>query len=93
VVREVTVTEPEFDAEQVSWLLASESLEADIGPHGQPMSEATDPANQWAYRSDDVPVIDYAEKARMVAADKYHAQYPDAKRHGELWPVVRLPTA
>jgi hypothetical protein len=93
VVREVTVTEPEFDDEQVSWLLASEALEADIGPHGQPMSEATDPANEFAYKAPKRPVIDHAERARMSAADRYHKEWPDASRHGELWTVEKRPTA
>jgi len=51
VVRSVTSAEPEWRTEDVDILLASRYDELSRGSHGVPMSEATDPANQFAYVS------------------------------------------
>lgn len=79
----VTTREPEFTADDVAVLLAHEAYMADIGPHGQPMSEATsplanpsDPDHKWFYEGRG-PVFDYAEQAierRREAYKKKHLE-------------------
>ena len=80
---------PEFTSEDVAVLLASRWVEADIGPHGVPMSEATDPANQFGFEGYEKPRTDYAEKARRDAMDAFYKRYPDADRNGHMWGVKR----
>lgn len=91
LVRSVTVREPEFDDHERAVLIASKRRV--VGPHGIPLDEATDPANQFAYVGDQVPVVDFAEKAREDARDQYYKLY-DSKtnpvnRNGHLWGVKR----
>lgn len=89
--------EPEFTPHQVDLLLASDLLEADIGPHGQLMSEALssdgDPANRNAkYRfvGKAAPLIDRAEKARLDAQDSYKKKYKDANMNGAIFSVEKV---
>lgn len=94
MVRSVSVTEPDWSPEDVALLVESRVAEQDMGPHGIPMSEATDPANQYAFQGTDFPRIDYAEKARREKADAYYNQYDTdkknpMKRHGHIWLVKR----
>lgn len=94
IVSAVTVTDPEWDQLQVDYLLALELYEADLGPHGFHMAEATsrdaDPANRdrkYRFVASEFPTVDFAAKARDDAMDKYYKQYPDANRNGHLWSV------
>jgi hypothetical protein len=80
----------EFTPEDVAFLLASRELEVEVGPHGIPMSEATDAANQFAFRGYTAPKVDWAEKARRDAQDAYYERYKDANRNGHLWGVTRV---
>lgn len=94
-----SVPEPEFDQSQYELLAALEAYEADIGPHGQYMSEATspdgDPANQKRkYQfvagmpgAPGLPLVDFAAKAQAEAMDAYYKKYPDQSRAGHLWVV------
>ena len=80
---------PEFTREDVALLLADLALEQDMGPHGIPMSEATDPANQFAFEGFALPRVDFAAKAMEDAKAKYYKEWPDANRNGHLWGVRR----
>ena len=86
LVRSVETVEPEWDDEQLALVIAHLELENDVGPHGQPMSEATDPlANpknrdgRWWYRASG-PVTDFAEKARVEAREAYEKSLGEGER-------------
>ena len=81
--------DPDFTREDVALLLADQALEADMGPHGIPMSEATDPANQFAFEGFAAPQTDWAEKARQDAKDRFYEKWKDANRNGHMWGVRR----
>ena len=81
--------EPEFTAPDVAFLLASRRAEQALGPHGIPISEATDPANQYAFEADEFPLVDWAEKTLKDAIDKRHREWPDENRNGHKWRVRR----
>lgn len=90
--------ESEFDARQRDLLLAHLRSRRDIGPHGQPMSEATDPrANPsveggWHYEA--APVTEFAQLAINTARDRYLEQYgkhmTDAQKAALHWTVRRV---
>lgn len=93
VVRQTTLREAEWDREEYELLIASRELEAETGSHGFPMAEAMDPANQFAFKGSDTPVIDFAEKARLDAQEAYYKKW-DTKdrpvnRHGHVFSVVK----
>lgn len=88
--------EPEFDLEQLALSLAVERLDADLGPHGHPMSEASssdaDPSKPGGYRymANEAPRIDYAAQALERAQEAFYKKWPDAERAGHLWHVRRI---
>jgi hypothetical protein len=92
----VTTTEPEWDDEQRLLILAWSDWEADRGPHGHSMTEATSPEADPANREGSVlfvgeePIRDFAEAARDAKRKSYEAQYPDADLSGLIWPVKRV---
>jgi len=96
----VTYREPEFDRAQVDLLLAHQRHRNDIGPHGQPMSEATDPqANPaveggWHYEATANGVMDYAELSIAEARDAYFKKYgerlTDAQKSAIQWRARRV---
>ena len=100
LVRSVTTTEPEFDADQVAYLIAIQLYENDIGPHGYPMSEAmseeANPNNydgHWRYQGVG-PFTDYAEKAKADAVDAYRAGFPKdspPNMNGLIFRVAKKP--
>lgn len=77
---------------QVALLLAHEDLERDLGPHGIPLSVATDPANEFKFNVPALPTVDHAARALAKRQDAYYAD-ADAKsktpvsRAGHLWGV------
>jgi hypothetical protein len=77
--------EPEFTPTEVELLLAHLEVQADIGWHGIPMSEATDLNNQFAYRGNESPRMDWAAKAIGDASDAYYASNPGMSRNGHQW--------
>ena len=85
----IVTREPEFTAADRAWALASYRAELELGPHGIPMSEATDPANQYAFEADEFPLVDFAEKTLKDAIDKRHREWPDENRNGHKWRVRR----
>ena len=89
MVSQVTVRESEFTPDETALLLASHRLEAETGPHGFLMSEAMDPANQFAFEGSEKPKTDYVEKARRDRMDRYYKQWPDSNRNGHVWSVKR----
>ena len=77
LIRSVETVEAEWDDEQLALILAHLEIENDVGPHGQPMSEATDrlgdaknPDGRWWYKAT-APHIDYAQKALDEARETY----------------------
>lgn len=87
----VTVREPEFDPEQVAYLLAYEQLVTERGTHGIPMQVATDPVNEFKFVAEDIPLVDFAARLIGQKQDAYYKKYPDASRHGHLWRPPHLP--
>jgi hypothetical protein len=89
LVRSVTVREGEFDADEVAVLLASRRVEQDMGSHGVPMSEATDPENAGKFVINDRPRVDYVRLAIQAKQDAYYGQYPSAKdeQRAHIWYV------
>jgi hypothetical protein len=76
--------------------------EADLGSHGQLLSEAMsldaqpgNPDRKYRYvagiESDPgLPLIDYAAQARDGASEAYYKQYPDEPRAGHVWVVRKV---
>lgn len=94
--------EPEFDRSQYELLAALMDYEADLGPHGQLLSESmaadADPGNKdRKYRfvagidgAPGLPLVDFAAQARDKASEAYYKQYPDADRTGHVWVVRKV---
>jgi hypothetical protein len=82
LVSTIVTREPEFSIDDVALLTAQTELEADRGPHGQPMSEATsglaDPnLRDRGYRYEAVSTIDYAAMEMARAQERLQKEYPD----------------
>ena len=85
-----TVREPEFSPRDRDLALAQQKADAEMGPHGIPMPEAFDKANQFAFVAE--PVVDFAARAIAVAADarrKQHKDDPNAM-HGVSFRVRKV---
>ncbi len=91
--------ESPWTREEVDLLLASREVENDVGPHGHPMSEALvgdpfDDSKPHYYEAAEVPVVDYAEKARLDAIERYRAEYTvdgqSPNMHGLIFPVSKV---
>lgn len=88
-VLSVTVTEPRFTPSEVDVLIASRRLEREPrGAHGLPMSEVTDPANQYAYRVPE-PDMDFAQAKLNRERDMYKKANPDADMSALVFRVER----
>jgi hypothetical protein len=77
--------DPEFTAQDRAWLLASRAADAEPMSHGIPLSEAMDPANQFAFKGPGKPQVDWAEKALRDDIDAYYKGRPDINRNGHKW--------
>ena len=90
VVREVSVREPEFSAEDVAVLLASRAADdAHRGSHGWLMSEATDPASEGKWFVPD-PVLDFAQVKLDKVREQYRKEFGDTVNMDALvWHVGR----
>ena len=94
-----TVTEPEWDDEQRALMLEYMRWQRRLGPHGHPMDEATsplaDPANRdgtYRYYADPLPIVDYAERERALAAEAYRKSLGDGESMaGLIFTVERIP--
>ena len=97
LIGSTTTREPEFDTEQVALLLAHARAEADIGSHGQPMSEATSPdadrsrPGGWHYTGNKAPLMDFAAQSLAQRQEAYYKNLPDGtSRAGHLWQTYRV---
>lgn len=93
----VSTLEPEWVVDDVDWLIASRDFEASVGGHGHPLSEATsreaNPANSdGAYYYVAGPQqVDWAERARSVAAKKFRDEVgADFDMSGYFFPVKKV---
>lgn len=95
LARSVSIPEPEWSMADVAFLVASRQREREYGPHGFLLSEATDPANQYAFEGQAKPRVDYAEKARLDAEQAYYKQWDKkdnpVNRNGHIWRVSKKP--
>lgn len=94
--------EPEFDRSQYELLAALMDYEADLGNHGQLLSEAMsldaqpgNPKRKYRYvagteAAPGLPMVDYAAQARDSASEAYYKQYPDEPRAGHVWVVRKV---
>lgn len=89
LVGAVVTREAEFTDHQVALLLAHKRALSDLGSHGLPMSETTDPKNQFAYRAADMPSMDWAAVELGKKQDAYYKANPNTPRHGHLWSVKK----
>jgi hypothetical protein len=96
LVRSITVTEPEWDGREVAQLIASRRLDL-RGPHGhllvESMSPDADPNNRGGthYYESDFPRVDFAERARLNAADRYRAGLGENESmNGLVFPVRKV---
>ena len=87
MVRTYAIPEPEWTRDDVALLLASRQRDREYGPHGVLMSEAQDPASQFAYTAE--PVMDWVEKARKDFEDAYRRNNPDASLNGIMFRAKR----
>lgn len=89
MVRAVTIREPEFSAWDRAVLLADVAdSRVQRGSHGLPISEASDPANQFAFEVEP-PVMDWAQKAMDDAREVYRKQNPQSPMGALMWKVRR----
>ena len=78
--------DPQFTREDVALMIASRRLERDMGSHGISMSEAMDPANQFAFDAQEAPRIDWAEKKLRDNMDRFYEARPKGEsRNGHKW--------
>jgi len=88
--------ESEWSPDQVNALLGYLAYKSDLGAHGQPLSEAMSPladASNWEgayYYEVGNPVIDHAEKARVVKLEQYKKQNPDADLSYLRFPIRKV---
>lgn len=71
-------------------MLALQAIEADLGPHGIPMSEATDPRNEYEFETNPAPLIDFAARSIGQTSRAYYDKYDANKqkpmdRSGHIW--------
>lgn len=83
LIGEVHTREAQYTRRDVDLLLAHLQIEADKGPHGQPLSEATsewaDPSRwdaKWGYEATG-PFTDFAEKKIALRREAYRKSLPD----------------
>jgi hypothetical protein len=86
LIRTVTTREPEWDAQEVGYLLASRAIEFEPkNSLGIPLADALDIANQFKWIPPEAPAIDWAAKKLGDAQDAYYKKYPDVSRNGHMW--------
>lgn len=82
----VVSRDAEFTREDLARLLASRRKDREMGPHGITLSEALDPANQFAFEAPEKPQIDWAEKTAQDQAERYYKTRPKGEsRNGHRW--------
>lgn len=89
LVSSVMTREPEFSPWDRAVLLSDRaSAGARRGPHGVLESEATDPANQFAYEVPP-PITDHAQVALSKAKEEWRKANPNADASTRLWRVQK----
>jgi hypothetical protein len=96
----VTHREREFSPDDVVLLTDHMRQVNDLGPHGQPMSEATDPRADrnarggWHYEANAKPRTDYAQLELARVQDAYLEEHgknlSDAQKRSMQWRVYRV---
>lgn len=88
-------TEPEWDDEQVDLLLALTGIDPEVGPHGIPMEDATNPLadpndrfHGWHYATS--VRVDHAQRALNTAQEERRKAYPDEDAGSLLWSLERV---
>lgn len=82
----MTTREPEWDAQEVGYLLASRAIQLEPkNSVGIPLTDAMDPANQFAWEQAKLPTMDWALKAHDDARDAYYKANEKASRNGHMW--------
>lgn len=88
-VASVAVSQPRFTPREVALLLAARRAKlAPRGSHGLLLSEALDPANQFAFEASK-PMTDWAQKALDGAAESYQRAHPKASMSAVRFTVGR----
>ena len=86
LIRTTTTREPEWNAQEVGYLLASRAIEFEPkNSLGIPLADAMNPDNQFKWIPAQAPTIDWALKSADDMKDGYYKQYPDASRNGHMW--------
>jgi hypothetical protein len=87
--------EPEWDDDQAALLIAARAQLEDVGPHGIPMSEATDPLadpndrlHGWHYEARFR--VDHAQRALSQALAERAKTYPDEDQSALLVTLERV---
>lgn len=80
MVAAVTTTDSEFTPEHVALLLASRQKEREAGPHGIPMSVATDPAMKSKIRTH--MTVDFVAQAIANTKKQYEKDYRHQDQSG-----------
>ena len=89
MTRAVTVREPEYTAWDRAALLRNVAdSKVRRGAHGLPLSETTDPNNQFAFEVMP-PEMDWAQKALDDAQEAYRKAHPKTSTGALLWKVKR----
>lgn len=90
-MRAITVREPEWNADEVAYLLASREIEFEPrNSLGIPLREAMDPAHQFDWIAPTIPTMDWQLKAAEDKKDAYYAANENASRNGHMWGPPRL---
>lgn len=92
----IVTRETEYSLDDVALLAAQAEWEADLGPHGQPMSEATDGladpnlrGKGWRYEG--YSTIDYAAEELRLAPERFRREWPDDKSiENRVWGVRKV---
>ena len=80
-----------FTREGVTLLLAHRLNVAEPrNQYGTRLSEATDPANQFAWTAPPAPTTDWESKADADGRDRFYEAHKDSSRNGHLWRSQRL---
>lgn len=60
--------------------------------HGFSEEDATNPANQYAFKASQTPTRDWALYALQQAQDRYFKAFPEARKHAAslLWEIEKV---
>lgn len=92
----MTRREPEWRLEDVALLEAQIEKQKDLGPHGQPMTEAldsdTDPNNPNApYLYEPYYYVDHAAQTLRYAQERFRKDHGDDADRDLVWGLTKKP--